>query len=87
MKRRILFSFVFVLSFISCSQNKAQVSIVEAFPNLTFSQPVDIQHAGDGSKRLFVLSQEGVIHVFQNDENTNTKKTFLDIRDGFSFSS
>lgn len=79
MKRRILFSFVFVLSFISCSQNEAQVSIVEAFPNLSFNQPVDIQHAGDGSNRLFVLSQEGIIHVFQNAENTNTKKTFLDI--------
>lgn len=78
--RNLLISAWFLL-FISCSQNEAQVSIVEAFPNLTFNQPVDIQNAGDGSNRLFILSQEGIIHVFQNAENANTKKTFLDIRD------
>lgn len=81
MKRIIIINFVFSIIFISCTQNEAQVSIVEAFPNISFNQPVDIQNAGDGSDRLFVLSQDGVIHVFQNDENVNSKKTFLDIRD------
>jgi len=81
MNGRILFITACLTLFISCSQNKAQVSIVEAFPNLTFNQPVDIQNAGDGSNRLFVLSQEGIIHVFHNEENVSSKKTFLDIRE------
>ena len=35
--------------------------VEEAFPNLTFNHPVGIYNAGDGSNRLFVLEQSGVI--------------------------
>ncbi|MBN1302155.1 MAG: PQQ-dependent sugar dehydrogenase [Melioribacteraceae bacterium] len=79
MKKIISASMVFML--IQFTQNLAQISIISAFPNLTFQQPVDIQNAADGSGRLFVLEQEGIISVFQNDKNTTMKKTFLDIRD------
>lgn len=59
----------------------AQLRYVEAFPNLEFAAPVDIQHAGDNSNRLFVLEQEGRIRVFQNDSLVNSTEVFLDIRD------
>jgi len=59
----------------------AQLRYVEAFPNLEFAAPVDIQHAGDNSNRLFVLEQEGRIRVFQNDSLLNSTEVFLDIRD------
>ncbi|MCZ7602269.1 MAG: PQQ-dependent sugar dehydrogenase [Melioribacteraceae bacterium] len=59
----------------------AQLRYVEAFPNLEFAAPVDIQHAGDNSNRLFVLEQEGRIRVFQNDSLVNSTDIFLDIRD------
>jgi len=45
----------------------SQVVIEEAFPNLVFTQPVDLQYAPDGSDRLFVVEQEGSISVFEND--------------------
>jgi glucose/arabinose dehydrogenase len=52
----------------------------EAFPNLTFEQPVDIQSPNDGTNRLFVISQPGIIYVFNNDPETKNREVFLDIR-------
>lgn len=56
-------------------------TVEEAFPNLTFNHPVGIYNAGDGSNRLFVLEQSGVIYVFENSQNTTGVTVFLDIRD------
>lgn len=53
--------------------------IVEAFPNLSFDRPLNIQHAGDETNRLFVEEQSGLIYVFVNDEQTSEKTVFLDI--------
>lgn len=58
----------------------ASYKTVEAFPRLTFKRPVDLQHAGDNSNRIFVVEQEGVISVFPNDGNASSKTTFLDIK-------
>jgi hypothetical protein len=78
MRRLIYVSAIFfTLTLISF----AQLDCVQAFPNLEFEAPVDIQNAGDGSNRLFVLEQEGRIKVFQNDSLVNTTETFLDIAD------
>lgn len=51
-----------------------------AFPNLSFTRPVDFQHAGDKSNRVFVVEQPGRIYVFSNDPAIKSKKVFLDIR-------
>jgi len=59
----------------------AQFPIENAFPKLSFSRPVDLQHAGDGSGRLFVVEQEGRILVFPNNPGVETAGVFLDIRD------
>lgn len=58
---------------------KGQLAIVEAFPNLDFLRPVDFQHAGDGSNRVFVVEQRGIITVFPNDSAVKSKTIFLDI--------
>lgn len=50
----------------------------EVFQALDFTRPVDFQHHGD--ENLFVVEQRGVIQVFENDLNTTTSSTFLDIR-------
>lgn len=55
-------------------------STTDAFPNLTFDQPVDLRNAGDGTNRLFVVEQAGIIRVFENDASADTLKVFLDIR-------
>lgn len=52
---------------------------VEAFPKLSFSSPIDFTHAADGTNRLFVAEQRGVIQTFENNANTETKSVFLDI--------
>ncbi|HEX9650295.1 MAG TPA: PQQ-dependent sugar dehydrogenase [Cyclobacteriaceae bacterium] len=69
----------------ACSSNNlakqplGNYKIVEAFPKLLFARPVDFQHAGDGSNRIFVVEQAGLISVFSNDEITEVKNVFLDI--------
>jgi hypothetical protein len=53
--------------------------VFDAFANLSFSRPVDVQHAGDGSNRLFVVEQDGVIRVFPNDPMVSSTSEFLNI--------
>lgn len=60
---------------------QAQMNLEVAFPALTFNLAIDIQHAGDGSNRLFVAEQPGLIKVLPNDASTTEATIFLDIRD------
>lgn len=64
-----------------------------AFPNLGWSgwspqtegglivpfRPILLTHAGDGSNRVFVPAQQGVIYVFPNRQEAETAQVFLDI--------
>ena len=50
-----------------------------AFPNLSFSSPVGLYDPNDGTNRLFVVQQNGLIKVFENNENVTNASTFLDI--------
>lgn len=66
-----------------------------AFPNLEWEgwspepstgkvvplRPIVLTHAGDGSNRIFVGTQHGVIHVFPNDQKATKTTIFLDIQD------
>jgi glucose/arabinose dehydrogenase len=61
------------------------ISLDVAFPNLSFVAPLDIQNAGDGSDRLFVVEQGGRINVFANVDTILTAKTFLDITSRVEF--
>lgn len=65
-----------------------------AFPNLQWAgwspetengqpnplRPIILTHAGDGSNRVFVATQQGVVHVFPNDPNAAQTQVFLDIQ-------
>jgi glucose/arabinose dehydrogenase len=73
-----LTAFIFII-FLNLSF--AQVNIVDAFPELNFTSPVELQHAGDGTNRLFLVEQEGIIRVFENSSTVSEYKIFLDIRD------
>lgn len=63
-----------------------QYEVEVAFPSLSFAQPVDLQNAGDGSNRLFVVNRLGIIHVFENDLNTSSFSDFLDIQNRLNYS-
>lgn len=65
--------------FLLCGFGIAQVTIEPAFPGLFFTRPLDLQHAGDGSDRIFVVEQRGTIWVFPNDSDITVKKLFLNI--------
>ncbi len=44
-------------------------------------RPLVLTHAGDGSNRVFVATQHGVIHVFPNDQKAEKTQIFLDIHE------
>ncbi len=60
------------------------VFLEDAFPNLTFDQPVDLEYAPDGSEWFFVVEQPGLIRVFERDADVTSAPTFLDIEDRVS---
>lgn len=71
----------FIIAFLlwtvtAVAQQQAEV----AFPALTFTNPVDLQDPRDGTNRLFVVEQAGIIKVFTNSPATTLSRTFLDIR-------
>ncbi len=74
MKHWLLISVVLLGSYVSRSQ-----TLVNAFPNLSFSWPVFLTNAGDGTNRIFVVQQGGLIKVFQNDSTVSSSSTFLNI--------
>jgi len=65
----------------TCSPATAQLQLEQAFPNLSFTRPVELQHAGDATNRLFVVEQAGIIKVFENAKSTASAKTFINITD------
>jgi glucose/arabinose dehydrogenase len=48
-------------------------------------RPIVLTHAGDGSDRVFVATQHGVVHVFPNDQKATRTKVFLDIQDRVAY--
>ncbi|MEJ2544210.1 MAG: PQQ-dependent sugar dehydrogenase [Calditrichaceae bacterium] len=70
---------IFLIFMISIAH--AQFDLEVAFPHLNFTQPVDLQNAGDGSNRIFVVEQRGIIHVFENDSSVLATDIFIDLQD------
>ena len=55
------------------------VELERAFPDIAFDDPVFLTHAGDGTGRLFVVEQRGVVHVLASSEPRTDHGVFLDI--------
>ena len=73
--------FIFGLIVIPFSCFSQDISYQNAFTNLSFNFPVEIQSSNDGTNRLFVVEQPGRVKVFPNKSNVTTAEltTFLDI--------
>jgi len=60
----------------------APINLVNAFPSISLSNPVEILSPPDDTNRLFVVEQfPGVISFFDNSPAASTKSTFLDLSD------
>lgn len=62
-------------------------TLSRTFPSLSFSQPVFLTHASDGSDRIFVVEKAGVVKVFANTPTASSTVTFMDIRSKVASSS
>ena len=62
-------------------ESPAPAKVVRAFPKLRLTRPTVFTTAGDGTNRLFVVTQQGKINFFPNDQNVGEVKEFLDISD------
>ena len=52
---------------------------VRAFPELRPRRPIVFTTAGDGTDRIFICSQQGVVQVMENNPAATKMETFLDI--------
>jgi glucose/arabinose dehydrogenase len=75
-----------LLSFVSLPA-QGTIGYEIAFPDLTFTFPVEIQPANDGTDRLFVVEQRGRIRVFSSAPGTSVATDFLDMTDAVRLSS
>ncbi len=55
-----------------------QLALSDYFPNLTVNEPLDIQHAHDGTDKLYALDQNGIIVEFDMNPDIDSS-IFLDI--------
>ena len=76
MNRKLLILTQFIFGGMLYAQN---YSVENAFPNISFTDPVGIYQTDDGSNRLYVIEQPGKIMVFNNEFSVTETETFLDI--------
>ena len=60
-------------------EDKTTIGLERVFPELRFVRPVLLTHAGDGSDRIFIVEQAGIIRVFPNSQQASSGRVFLDI--------
>lgn len=60
--------------------------VEDAFPNLDFGhqRPIQLLSASADDSRVFVLCQEGKVHVFPNSRDVAESRVFLDLKDRVS---
>jgi len=79
MIRNLLYAIMIL--FITGTSIKAQFTLQNAFPNLSFNSAVFLTHADDSTDRIFVVEQDGFIKVFANSQAASDAKIYLDIDD------
>lgn len=84
--------FIFVIFYFALSSGlnaqNPNLTLTDAFPNLSFPYPVHLTHSNDGTNRIFLVQQNGIIKVFQNDSTVQSfaVKDFLNISNKISSS-
>jgi glucose/arabinose dehydrogenase len=78
------FFLVIFTIFLTGTNNNAQYTLQNAFPNLTFTGPLFLTHSDDNTNRIFVVEQTGRIKVFSNSSSAVLAKVYLNITDRVS---
>jgi len=74
------YTLIVILLLLTPIISSAQYKLVPAFPGLTvFNKPIEMVHADDGTNRLFILQQGGIINVINNSPSVTDKKIFLNL--------
>jgi glucose/arabinose dehydrogenase len=84
---QIVLSVAFIVCSVSAFTHAQPITLVDAYPHLTFTKPVLLVAAPDSTNRVFVVQQDGIIRVFQNDSSVTTSSVFLDINSRLSAAS
>lgn len=89
MKRLKYLSALIFVSLLSCDSDETstvpvdeegqELALVNAFSNLSFNQPLDLQSPDDGTDRIFVVEKRGRIVVFENDAEIAVSTDFLNL--------
>lgn len=74
-------SLVLAVMFLTSGGFAQEITLVEAFPELSFQLPVFLTNSKDSTNRIFVLEQKGRILVFPNEAEVTGYEVFLDIQD------
>jgi glucose/arabinose dehydrogenase len=87
--KNILTLIAILLTSVAGYTQNPNITLTDAFPNLSFNKALNFTTAGDGSNRNFVVQQDGKIIVFPNDSTVavSQAKVFLDISNKISSSS
>ncbi|MEX0608415.1 MAG: PQQ-dependent sugar dehydrogenase [Balneolaceae bacterium] len=76
-----LYYFALLALCLFSSPANAQVTVVNAYPNLSFNSPIDYQYTSTTDSRVFAAERNGQLVVFQNNPETNNSQVFLNITD------
>ncbi len=57
--------------------SEINVGVRRVFPGVEIRRPIVVTHANDGSDRIFVASQLGVVHILENDEEAEESRKFI----------
>ncbi len=72
-------NFILITILFYAAECFSQYTLVNAFPSLSFTSPVFLTYAKDGSNRVYVVQQNGFIKVFSNDSSATSSSTFLNV--------
>lgn len=86
MKTNVVLTFIFlsITNFYPTKLVAQELELINAFPKLSYSEPIFLTHSNDGTNRVFVVEQRGNIIVHDNDSEASETTVFLDISDSLA---
>lgn len=81
MDRYTLFGIAYILTLVACTARAQPYTVVDAFPELELSWPVEIKQAPHDPTQVYVVEWTGRIRNFENSPTASVAPVFLDLTD------